>query len=95
MDPADSIVHRAVRLIDMMDGPVAHTSRLGNILCTCRVVMCLVQQLQRLAEAAVGTHARIVWLEETRASATTLDKLRAALSAGSPLARRAPQDDGD
>jgi acyl-[acyl-carrier-protein]-phospholipid O-acyltransferase / long-chain-fatty-acid--[acyl-carrier-protein] ligase len=41
---------------------------------------------------AIGTHARIVWLEEARASATTLDKLHAALSAGAPLARPKPDD---
>ena len=41
---------------------------------------------------AIEAHARIVWLEETQASATTMDKLRAALSAGSLLARREPDD---
>jgi acyl-[acyl-carrier-protein]-phospholipid O-acyltransferase / long-chain-fatty-acid--[acyl-carrier-protein] ligase len=41
---------------------------------------------------AIGEHARLVWLEESRAAATTLDKLRAALSAGSPLARPEPDD---
>ena len=41
---------------------------------------------------AIGAHARIVWLEEARASATVMDKLRAALSAGSALARPKPDD---
>jgi acyl-[acyl-carrier-protein]-phospholipid O-acyltransferase/long-chain-fatty-acid--[acyl-carrier-protein] ligase len=41
---------------------------------------------------AIGAQARIVWLEETRAGATTMDKLRAALSAGMPLARPEPDD---
>ncbi len=41
---------------------------------------------------AIQAHARIVWLEETRASATTIDKLRAALKPGSSLARREPDD---
>jgi acyl-[acyl-carrier-protein]-phospholipid O-acyltransferase / long-chain-fatty-acid--[acyl-carrier-protein] ligase len=41
---------------------------------------------------AIGAHARIVWLEDARAGATTLDKLRAALRAGSPLARPKPDD---
>jgi len=33
-----------------------------------------------------------VWLEDMRASTTTMDKLRAAFSAGSPLAKRQPND---
>jgi acyl-[acyl-carrier-protein]-phospholipid O-acyltransferase/long-chain-fatty-acid--[acyl-carrier-protein] ligase len=41
---------------------------------------------------AIEAHARIVWLEDIRASATTMDKLRAALGAGSPLAERQPDD---
>ena len=41
---------------------------------------------------AIGAHARIVWLEDMRAGATTMDKLRAALSAGRPLARPEPDD---
>jgi acyl-[acyl-carrier-protein]-phospholipid O-acyltransferase / long-chain-fatty-acid--[acyl-carrier-protein] ligase len=41
---------------------------------------------------AVEAHARIVWLEEMRASTNTMDKLRAAFSAGSPLAKRQPDD---
>jgi acyl-[acyl-carrier-protein]-phospholipid O-acyltransferase / long-chain-fatty-acid--[acyl-carrier-protein] ligase len=41
---------------------------------------------------AIGSQARIVWLEEMRAGATTVDKLRAALSAGSPLATSEPDD---
>ena len=41
---------------------------------------------------AIGAHARIVWLEDVRASATAIDKLRAALTAGSPLARPEPDD---
>ena len=36
---------------------------------------------------AIGAHARIVWLEDVRASATAIDKLRAALTAGSPLGK--------
>jgi acyl-[acyl-carrier-protein]-phospholipid O-acyltransferase / long-chain-fatty-acid--[acyl-carrier-protein] ligase len=40
----------------------------------------------------MGTHARIAWLEDMRASATTIDKLRSVLTAGSPLARREPDD---
>jgi acyl-[acyl-carrier-protein]-phospholipid O-acyltransferase / long-chain-fatty-acid--[acyl-carrier-protein] ligase len=41
---------------------------------------------------AIQAHARIAWLEDMRAGATTMDKLRAALGAGSPLARREPDD---
>ena len=41
---------------------------------------------------AIGAQARIVWLEDMRAGATTVDKLRAALSAGSPLATSEPDD---
>ena len=41
---------------------------------------------------AIEARARIVWLEEMRASATTMDKLRAALEPGSPLAKREPDD---
>ena len=41
---------------------------------------------------AIEAHARIVWLEDMRASTTTMDKLRAALTAGSPLAKRQPDD---
>jgi acyl-[acyl-carrier-protein]-phospholipid O-acyltransferase/long-chain-fatty-acid--[acyl-carrier-protein] ligase len=41
---------------------------------------------------AIGAHARIVWLEDARAGATMLDNLRAALSAGSLLARPKPDD---
>jgi acyl-[acyl-carrier-protein]-phospholipid O-acyltransferase / long-chain-fatty-acid--[acyl-carrier-protein] ligase len=41
---------------------------------------------------AIGAHARIGWLEEVRAGATTLDKLRAALTAGTALARPEPDD---
>ena len=41
---------------------------------------------------AIEARARIVWLEEMRASATTVDKLRAALEPGSPLAKREPDD---
>jgi acyl-[acyl-carrier-protein]-phospholipid O-acyltransferase / long-chain-fatty-acid--[acyl-carrier-protein] ligase len=41
---------------------------------------------------AMGAHARVVWLEEMRASATAMDKLRAALKAGSPLAKKEPDD---
>ena len=41
---------------------------------------------------AIEAQARIVWLEDMRASATPVDKLRAALTAGSPLARREPDD---
>jgi acyl-[acyl-carrier-protein]-phospholipid O-acyltransferase/long-chain-fatty-acid--[acyl-carrier-protein] ligase len=41
---------------------------------------------------AIEAHARIVWLEDMRASATTMDKLRAALAAGSLLADREPDD---
>jgi acyl-[acyl-carrier-protein]-phospholipid O-acyltransferase / long-chain-fatty-acid--[acyl-carrier-protein] ligase len=41
---------------------------------------------------AIGAKARIVRLEEIRASTTTIDKLRAALSAGSPLATPEPDD---
>ena len=36
--------------------------------------------------------ARIVWLEDVRASATTNDKLRAALTAGRAFAARGPDD---
>ncbi len=41
---------------------------------------------------AIGAEARIVWLEDMRDSATPFDKLRAALTAGRPLARREPDD---
>src|SRR3984957_1390868 len=41
---------------------------------------------------AIEAHARIVWLEDMRASTTAMDKLRAALTAGSPLASRKPDD---
>jgi acyl-[acyl-carrier-protein]-phospholipid O-acyltransferase / long-chain-fatty-acid--[acyl-carrier-protein] ligase len=41
---------------------------------------------------AIEAHARIVWLEDMRASTTTMDKLRAAFGAGSPLAKRQPDD---
>jgi acyl-[acyl-carrier-protein]-phospholipid O-acyltransferase/long-chain-fatty-acid--[acyl-carrier-protein] ligase len=41
---------------------------------------------------AIEAHARIVWLEDVRASTTTMDKLRAAFRAGSPLAKRQPDD---
>jgi len=59
MYSADSIIHRAVRLVDVNDSPVPHAPRLGNIFCPCGIVMCFVQQLQGLAEAAIGAHARI------------------------------------
>ncbi len=41
---------------------------------------------------AIATAARIVWLEDVRASATRIDKLRAALTAGRALHRREPDD---
>jgi len=41
---------------------------------------------------AIAEVARIVWLEDVRASATRADKLRAALTAGRALAKRAPDD---
>ncbi len=41
---------------------------------------------------AIGAHARIVWLEDVRAAVTSMDKLRAALTAGRPLARAEPDD---
>jgi acyl-[acyl-carrier-protein]-phospholipid O-acyltransferase/long-chain-fatty-acid--[acyl-carrier-protein] ligase len=41
---------------------------------------------------ATGAHARIVWLEETRASAMIWDKLCAALTTGTALARPEPDD---
>ena len=41
---------------------------------------------------AIDAEARIVWLEDLRESATIFDKLRAALAAGRPLTRRAPDD---
>jgi acyl-[acyl-carrier-protein]-phospholipid O-acyltransferase / long-chain-fatty-acid--[acyl-carrier-protein] ligase len=41
---------------------------------------------------SIEAHARIVWLEDMRASTTTMDKLRAAFGAGSPLAKRQPDD---
>ena len=40
----------------------------------------------------MATAARIVWLEDVRASATRIDKLRAALTAGRALHRREPDD---
>src|SRR5208283_2097509 len=41
---------------------------------------------------AISGKARIVWLEDMRASTTTIEKLRAALGAGRPLARPQPDD---
>jgi acyl-[acyl-carrier-protein]-phospholipid O-acyltransferase/long-chain-fatty-acid--[acyl-carrier-protein] ligase len=41
---------------------------------------------------AIEAHAGIVWLEEIQAGATPMDKLRAAITAGSPLAPRQPDD---
>ena len=41
---------------------------------------------------AIEAHARIVWLEETQASTTPMDKLRAALQPGLSFARREPDD---
>ncbi len=41
---------------------------------------------------AIQTVAPVVWLEDVRASATRMDKLRAALTAGRSLAERAPDD---
>jgi acyl-[acyl-carrier-protein]-phospholipid O-acyltransferase / long-chain-fatty-acid--[acyl-carrier-protein] ligase len=41
---------------------------------------------------AISTVARIVWLEDIRESATTKDKVRAALTAGRALVRREPDD---
>jgi len=48
-------------------------------------------RLQPIAEA-IGAVARIVWLEDVGGSATTADKLKGALLAGRPLARRKPDD---
>jgi acyl-[acyl-carrier-protein]-phospholipid O-acyltransferase/long-chain-fatty-acid--[acyl-carrier-protein] ligase len=41
---------------------------------------------------AIQAHARVVWLDDMRASATTMDKLSATLGAGKALAKRAPDD---
>jgi acyl-[acyl-carrier-protein]-phospholipid O-acyltransferase / long-chain-fatty-acid--[acyl-carrier-protein] ligase len=41
---------------------------------------------------AIEAHARIVYLEDMRASTTVMDKARAALTAGAPLAERQPDD---
>ena len=41
---------------------------------------------------AIEAHARIIWLEDMRASTTAMDKLRAALNPGAQLAKRAPDD---
>ena len=41
---------------------------------------------------AIGRIARVVWLEDLRESATTRDKLVAALTAGRAFARRKPDD---
>ena len=41
---------------------------------------------------AISEVARIVWLEDVRESATRIDKLRAALTAGRALAEREPDD---
>ena len=40
-------------------GAIPHAPGLGHIFCPCGIVMCLIQQLQSFAEAAVGTHAYI------------------------------------
>jgi len=41
---------------------------------------------------AIKPHARIAWLEDMRANATLMDKLRATLKSGSPLAKPEPDD---
>ena len=55
----DGVVHRAVGLVDVVNSPIPHTSCLGYVFCPRGVVVCLIQQLQSLAEAPVGTHAYI------------------------------------
>ena len=45
-----------------------------------------------LVVEAISTVARIVWLEDVRESATRMDKLRAALTAGRALAGREPDE---
>ena len=59
MDPADGVVDRAVGLVDMAYGAVPRTPRLGHVFCPSGIVMRLIQQLQSLAEAAIGSHAYI------------------------------------
>jgi acyl-[acyl-carrier-protein]-phospholipid O-acyltransferase/long-chain-fatty-acid--[acyl-carrier-protein] ligase len=77
------------------------TSGAHNLVAACqeaRVSLVLtsrafVEKASLEAEAeAIGAHARVVWLEDVRASATALDKLRAALTTGAALARAEPDD---
>ncbi len=58
-DPADGIVHRSVGLVDVVYSAIPQPSGLGHVFCPRGIVMRLIQQLQSLAEAAVGTHAYI------------------------------------
>ena len=48
--------------------------------------------ISRQVVEAISAVARIVWLEDVRESATRMDKLRAALTAGRALAQREPDD---
>ncbi len=48
-------------LVDMVHSSIPHASGLGHVFCPCGIVVRLIQQLQSLAEAAVGTHAYIDW----------------------------------
>jgi hypothetical protein len=59
MNPADGIVDCAVGLVDMAYGAIPHTPRLRHVFCPGGIVMRLIQQLQSLAEAAIGSHAYI------------------------------------
>src|SRR5271170_5096671 len=77
------------------------TSGAHNLAAACEeALVCLVLTSRAFVDKAnlgpeieaIGVRARIVWLEDMRAGATTMDKLRAALSAGRPLARPEPDD---
>ena len=59
MDPADGIVHRSVGLVDVVYSSIPHPSGLRYVFCPRGIVVRLIQQLQSLAEAAVGMHAYI------------------------------------
>src|SRR5580698_9011961 len=59
MDPADSVVHRAMGLVDVMYSSIPHASGLGHVFCLRSIVMRPVEQLQSLAEAAIRSHVYI------------------------------------
>ena len=73
----------------------------ANVLAACRAAQLRVVltsrafiekgKLEALVEA-MAPHVRLVYLEDVRATISPLDKLRAILEAGKPLATRAPDD---